>query len=55
MTHPQSARLYAQWCAAIAAKDHPLAARLQRQLDDAFYAIHPNHRTRYSPTRKDHP
>lgn len=42
MTHPQSARLYAQLQEAIRARDTRRAAELQRQLDDAFYALHPN-------------
>jgi hypothetical protein len=51
MTLHQSARLYARWQAALARKDKPLAARLEREFDDAFYAVHPSlqpQRRRYS-------
>jgi len=45
LTLAQSVRLYAQWRAAVRAKDRPAAAALQRRLDDAFYDLSPVIRT----------
>lgn len=42
MTLAQSARLCAHLQEAIRAKDTRRATELQRQLDDAFYTLHPN-------------